>query len=253
MRFRPCIDLHNGKVVQIVGGSLDDKQQASLRTNFTTDRSPADFALLYRDASLRGGHVIALGKGNDDAAIAALSAWPGGMQYGGGVTPDNARRYLDAGASHVIVTSYVFSAGRIDFDKLARLVSTVGKERLVLDLSCRKRDGHFHVVTDRWQTFTEERVDAVLLQRLAQFCDEFLVHGVDVEGLRQGIQEDLIVLLGDCSPCAATYAGGVHRLADLEQVKHLGKGHVDLTIGSALDIFGGDVPFSAVLEWQSRN
>lgn len=253
MRFRPCIDLHNGKVVQIVGGSLDDKQQDSLRTNFTTDRSPADFARLYRDAALRGGHVIALGKGNEEAALAALAAWPGGMQFGGGVAPDNALRYIDAGASHVIVTSYVFSAGRIDYDKLAQLVRVVGKERLVLDLSCRKRDGFFHVVTDRWQTFTDERVDAALLQKLAQYCSEFLVHGVDVEGLRQGIQEDLIILLGEHSPLPVTYAGGVHHLADLERVKQLGKGRVDLTIGSALDIFGGDVPFNAVLEWQSRN
>lgn len=253
MKFRPCIDLHNGKVVQIVGGSLDDNQQDSLRTNFTTDRSSADFALLYRDAALRGGHIIALGKGNEDAAVAALAAWPGGMQFGGGVSPDNARRYLDVGASHVIVTSYVFSEGRIDYEKLSQLVRTVGKERLVLDLSCRKRESHFHVVTDRWQTFTEERVDAGLLQKLAQYCDEFLVHGVDVEGLRQGIQEDLIVLLGEHSPCPVTYAGGVHRLADLDRVKQLGHGRVDLTIGSALDIFGGDVPFSAVLEWQGRN
>lgn len=253
MRFRPCIDLHNGKVVQIVGGSLDEQRQDSLRTNFTTDRSPADYARLYRDAGLRGGHVIALGKGNEEAALAALRAWPGGMQYGGGVTPDNALRYLDAGASHVIVTSHVFSAGRIDYDKLDALVACVGKERLVLDLSCRKRDGHFHVVTDRWQTFTEERVDAALLQRLAASCDEFLVHGVDVEGLRQGIQEELIALLAEHSPCPVTYAGGVHQLADLDRVEALGRGRVDLTIGSALDIFGGDVPFASVVEWQARN
>ena len=253
MKFRPCIDLHNGKVVQIVGGSLDEKQRGNLRTNFTTDRSPADFARLYRDAGLRGGHVIALGRGNEDAALAALGAWPGGMQYGGGVTPDNALRYLEAGASHVIVTSYVFSGGYVDYDKLAQLVAIVGKQRLVLDLSCRKRDGHFYVVTDRWQTFTEERVDAALLQKLAASCDEFLVHGVDVEGLRQGIQEDLIALLAAHSPCPVTYAGGVHLLADLDRVKQLGQGRVDLTIGSALDIFGGDVPFSAVLEWQQRN
>jgi len=253
MKFRPCIDLHNGKVVQIVGGSLDEKLTDNLRTNFTTDRSPEDFARLYHEAALPGGHVIALGKGNEDAALAALAAWPGGMQYGGGVTPDNAMRYLEAGASHVIVTSYVFSGGHIDYHKLAQLVSAVGKERLVLDLSCRKRDGHFHVVTDRWQTFTEERVDAALLQKLAHSCAEFLVHGVDVEGLRQGIQEDLIELLGTHSPCPVTYAGGVHRLADLDRVKQLGQARVDLTIGSALDIFGGDVPFSAVLEWQRAN
>jgi phosphoribosylformimino-5-aminoimidazole carboxamide ribotide isomerase len=253
MKFRPCIDLHHGKVVQIVGGTLDESSEESLRTNFTSEQSPADYALLYRSHGLVGGHVIALGKGNEEAALSALQAWPGGMQYGGGVTPDNATRFLDAGASHVIVTSYVFSSGRIDYEKLARLVQSVGKDRLVLDLSCRKRDGHFHVVTDRWQSFTEERVDATLLQKLAASCAEFLVHGVDVEGLRQGMQEELVSLLGACSPCPVTYAGGVHELGDLDRVKALGKDRVDLTIGSALDIFGGDVPFSAVLDWQSRN
>ena len=253
MKFRPCIDLHHGKVVQIVGGSLNESQEASLQTNFTSDRLPADFALLYRESDLKGGHVIALGKGNEAAALSALKAWPGGMQYGGGVTPDNAALYLDAGASHIIVTSYVFSAGRIDYEKLAALVKSVGRERLVLDLSCRKRNDSFHVVTDRWQTFTEEKVDAALLEKLAGYCDEFLVHGVDVEGLRQGIQEELIILLGQHSPCPVTYAGGVHQLSDLDRVRQLGQGRVDLTIGSALDIFGGEVPFSAVLEWQAAN
>jgi phosphoribosylformimino-5-aminoimidazole carboxamide ribotide isomerase len=252
MKFRPCIDLHQGKVVQIVGGTLDEQDQQSLRTNFTSERSPADFALLYREAALPGGHVIALGTGNQEAALSALRAWPGGLQYGGGVNPHNAALWLDAGASHVIVTSYVFSNGRIDYEKLAILVKAVGRERLVLDLSCRMREGDFHVVTDRWQRFTEERVDAALLGRLAQNCAEFLVHGVDVEGLRQGIQEDLIVMLGEHSPCPVTYAGGVHQLADLERVKTLGKARVDLTIGSALDIFGGEVPFSSVVAWQDK-
>lgn len=253
MKFRPCIDLHHGKVVQIVGGSLNEKQEANLQTNFTSDKNSADFAMLYQAEHLQGGHVIALGQGNEEAALAALQAWPSGMQYGGGVTPENAAKYLDAGASHIIVTSYVFSAGRIDFEKLAALVKVVGKKRLVLDLSCRKRQGSFYVVTDRWQTFTEEKVDASLLETLAASCDEFLVHGVDVEGLRQGIQEDLIELLGEHCPVPVTYAGGVHQLADLDRVKQLGGGRVDLTIGSALDIFGGDVPFSAVLEWQVAN
>jgi len=253
MKFRPCIDLHHGKVVQIVGGSLNEQQEANLQTNFTSDKSSADFAMLYQAENLQGGHVIALGQGNDAAALAALKAWPSGMQYGGGVTPENAAKYMDAGASHIIVTSFVFSAGRIDFEKLAALVKVVGKKRLVLDLSCRKRAGSFYVVTDRWQTFTEEKVDASLLETLAASCDEFLVHGVDVEGLRQGIQEDLIELLGEHCPLPVTYAGGVHQLADLDRVKQLGVGRVDLTIGSALDIFGGDVPFSAVLEWQVAN
>ena len=253
MRFRPCIDLHNGKVVQIVGGSLDEKNAANLRTNFTSDRAPAEYAALYRDSQLPGGHVIALGMGNQDSALSALRAWPGGMQYGGGVNPQNAALFLDAGASHVIVTSFVFSAGRIDYGKLDKLVAAVGRERLVLDLSCRQRDGHFHVVTDRWQQFTDEKVDAALLQKLTDSCAEFLVHGVDVEGLRQGIQEELIVMLGEHCPLPVTYAGGVHALADLDRVNKLGKGRVDLTIGSALDLFGGNVPFSAVVAWQAAN
>src|SRR5690606_20669925 len=185
-----------------------------------------------KNAGLDGGHVIALGMGNQDAAKSALQAWPGGMQYGGGVNPQNASLFLEAGASHVIVTSYVFSAGRIDYAKLDRLVNVVGREHLVLDLSCRQRNGDFYVVTDRWQHFTEEKVDEALLTRLAESCDEFLVHGVDVEGLRQGIQEELIVLLGKYSPRAVTYAGGVSKLADLDRVKELGQGTVDLTIGS---------------------
>jgi phosphoribosylformimino-5-aminoimidazole carboxamide ribotide isomerase len=253
MKFRPCIDLHHGKVVQIVGGSLSDDNQSSLRTNFSTDKSPADYAHLYQTSNLAGGHVIALGGGNQDAALSALRAWPGGMQYGGGVTPDNARLYLEAGASHVIVTSYVFSAGRIDQDKLAGLVAKVGRENLVLDLSCRKRGNDFYVVTDRWQNFTEEKVDAKLLGRLAKSCVEFLVHGVDVEGLRQGIQGDLIMLLAEHSPCPVTYAGGVNKLSDLDLVQQLGQNRIDLTIGSALDIFGGNVAFADVLEWQKNH
>lgn len=252
MRFRPCIDLHHGKVVQIVGGSLNEQDTGALKTNFTSSNTPAHFAQLYRDADLRGGHVIALGKGNEEAAFNALSAWPGGMQYGGGVTPENAGSFLDAGASHVIVTSYVFAEGRINSERLAALEKVVGKHRLVLDLSCRSRNGRFYVVTDRWQKFTEEEVNATLLHRLAASCDEFLVHGVDVEGLRQGIQEELIVLLGEHSPCPVTYAGGVHQLSDLERVKQLGNARVDLTIGSALDIFGGAVKFADVIAWQQR-
>ncbi len=253
MKFRPCIDLHHGKVVQIVGGSLNDQNTSSLQTNFSTDLTSADFAMLYKQANLQGGHVIALGTGNQEAALSALKSWPGGLQYGGGVNPDNASDYLDAGASHVIVTSWAFSQGRLDYNRLEQLLAAVGRERLVLDLSCRKRGDDFYVVTDRWQTFTEEKVNAALLTKLANSCAEFLVHGVDVEGLRQGIQEELIELLGEHSPCPVTYAGGVHQLADLDRVKYLGGGRVDLTIGSALDIFGGSVPFSAVLQWQASN
>lgn len=250
MRFRPCIDLHNGRVVQIVGGSLDDAATDGPETNFSTERSPAEYASLYRDDDLPGGHVIALGPGNQKAALSALRAYPGGLQMGGGVNPDNARTFLDAGASHVIVTSFVFSDGKIDMDRLQALVDEVGKERLVLDLSCRWRDGTFWIVTDRWQRFTEISVRPETLAMLSDHCNEFLVHGVDVEGKMQGIQTDLVALLGQHSPIPVTYAGGVKAFSDLDLVHKIGKGRVDLTIGSALDIFGGQIPYSDVVDWQ---
>lgn len=249
MRFRPCIDLKNGRVVQIVGSSLRDDDQAQTQTNFETDRSSADFARLYQTDGLYGGHVIALGPGNQDAALAALRAFPGGLQMGGGVNPTNAQHYIDAGASHVIVTSYLFREGQLAFARLAELVDVVGKERLVLDLSCRRRDGHFWVVTDRWQHFTALRVDGKTLTTLAAHCAEFLVHGVDVEGMRLGIEQDLVALLGRESPLPVTYAGGAKTLADLDRVNEVGQGRVDLTIGSALDIFGGDVAYADVVAW----
>lgn len=274
MNFRPCIDLHGGKVVQIVGGSLSDEMRAAdgssspsadgplshhadgssstAEVNFTSERGADEFARLYKKDDLKGGHVIALGAGNKEAAISALNAFPGGMQYGGGVTPANAGDFLDAGASHVIVTSYIFSEGCIDFNKLEKLMEAVGRERLVLDLSCRQRDGDYYVVTDRWQTFTREKVSPSMLETLAVYCAEFLVHGVDVEGKRQGIEENLINTLGVYSPLKVTYAGGVSKFSDLELVKALGQGRVDLTIGSALDIFGGNIPYEAVLEWNRQ-
>ena len=186
MKFRPCIDLRNGKVVQIVGGTLSDNAQQSLVTNFESARTPAQFARLYQGDRLFGGHVIALGPGNIDAALESLGAFPGGLQMGGGINPENAHTFLDAGASHVIVTSYVFSKGRMDMDKLNALVSAVGRKRLVLDLSCRKRDGQFWIVTDRWQNFTQKAVTPAILEELSGFCDEFLIHGVDVEGQNAG-------------------------------------------------------------------
>jgi phosphoribosylformimino-5-aminoimidazole carboxamide ribotide isomerase len=250
MRFRPCIDLRNGRVVQIVGGTLVDGREPT--TNFESDRSPAFYAHMYRDDALPGGHVIALGPGNHAAALEALSAFPGGMQMGGGVTLENAEVYLEAGASHVIVTSYVFRDGCMDMSRLEKLATTVGTHRLVLDLSCRQRSGAYWVVTDRWQRFTDVRVERDALERLSAYCDEFLVHGVDVEGTRVGIEADLVRLLGNDSPLPVTYAGGAKTLEDLEQVKELGSGRVDLTIASALDIFGGTVPYRDVVAWQRR-
>ena len=238
--FRPCIDLHDGRVKQIVGGSIDDSQPDSLRTNFVSEKPPAWFAELYRRDDLRGGHVIKLGQGNDDAARKALAAWPGGLQVGGGITADNAAEWIDAGASHVIVTSWLFRDGQLDECRLDQLGQRLGQARLVIDLSCRRRDGDYFVVTDRWQTFTDLRVNADTLGRLAKRCDEFLIHGVDVEGLGQGIDEDLVRLIAEHSPIPATYAGGAKSMEDLQRVTALGQGRVHLTIGSALDIFGGN-------------
>ena len=146
--FRPCIDLHEGKVKQIVGGSLGD-DPAALRTNFVSDRPARWFAELYRRDDLRGGHVIMLGPGNEPAAREALAAFPGGLQVGGGINPDNARSFLEAGASHVIVTSWIFREGRLEEERLRQLSAALGKNRLVLDLSCRRKEGDYFVVTIR--------------------------------------------------------------------------------------------------------
>lgn len=236
--FRPCIDLHDGKVKQIVGGSLTDSG-AGLRTNFVSEKPAAWFADLYRRDQLFGGHVIQLGPNNEAAAREALAAFPGGLHLGGGVNLSNARTWLDAGASHVIVTSWVFRDGRLDGQRLSELVKAISKDRLVLDLSCRVRDGNYFVVTDRWQKFTDLVVNAETLRTLADSCAEFLVHAVDVEGLCRGVDLTLVKLLGEASPIPATYAGGAGSLEDLKLVTEAGRGRVDLTIGSALDIFGG--------------
>jgi phosphoribosylformimino-5-aminoimidazole carboxamide ribotide isomerase len=233
--FRPCIDLHDGKVKQIVGGTLG----AELKTNFVSERPASWYAELYRRDNLRGGHIILLGPGNKIAAMQALEKFPGGMQVGGGVTNENAGVWIDAGASHVIVTSWVFREGRLDEARLADLVERIGKSRLVLDLSCRRRGDDYVVMADRWQSYTELLVTAETLKMLAKSCAEFLVHAVDVEGLCRGIDGALIEKLAAWSPIPVTYAGGASSLADLEECTRLGQGRVDLTIGSALDIFGG--------------
>ena len=247
MKFRPCIDLHNGKVKQIVGGSLTDG--AEPETHFVSDRSPAWYAKLYRDDLLPRGHVIKLGPDNDEAAREALAAWPGGLQIGGGITAENATKWLDAGAAQVIVTSYIFRNKQLDPVRLDRLVETVGKDRLVLDLSCRKRDGEYHVVTDRWQTFTKTIVNEYSLKTLSAFCCEFLIHGVDVEGKQQGMDEELIQLLAEHSPIPCVYAGGVRSFDDLEKLNQAGGGKIDVTVGSALDLFGGSLAYRDVVEY----
>ncbi len=236
--FRPCIDLRDGKVVQIVGGTLSDNP-AAVRTNFVSERPASWFAELYKRDHLTGGHVIMLGAGNETLAREALAAYPGGLQIGGSVNASNARGWLDAGASHVIVTSWVFREGRVDEQRLAELVDIIGRERLVLDLSCRKRDGNYFVVTDRWQKFTDATLSAATLKKFSESCAEFLIHAVDVEGLCRGIDGELVERLAAWSPIPVTYAGGANSLADLETVRRLSQGRVGLTIGSALDIFGG--------------
>ncbi|XP_057777921.1 1-(5-phosphoribosyl)-5-[(5-phosphoribosylamino)methylideneamino] imidazole-4-carboxamide isomerase, chloroplastic-like [Salvia miltiorrhiza] len=256
VKFRPCIDIHKGKVKQIVGSTLRDFKEgdSSLITNYESDISAAEYAKMYKDDGLTGGHVIMLGADplSKAAAVEALHAYPGGLQVGGGINTRNALTYIDEGASHVIVTSYVFSDGQVDFERLKELAQAVGKERLVLDLSCRKKDGRYAVVTDRWQKFTDVFLDQEVLNFLAGHADEFLVHGVDVEGKKLGIDEELVELLGRHSPIPVTYAGGVTTMADIEKIKTAGKGLVDVTVGSALNIFGGNLPYKDVVTWHSQ-
>lgn len=239
MRFRPCIDLHRGVVKQIVGSTLNDDRPDDVKINFTADKSSAWFAELYRSDNLVGGHVIKLGPGNDDAAEKALAAWPGGMQIGGGISVESAGEWLDRGASHVIVTSYVFTDGRVDVRRLSELVKAVGRERIVLDLSCRKKNEDYYIVTDRWQKFTDVAISSELLETLASSCDEFLVHGADVEGKCGGVEIELVKILADWSPIPTTYAGGIRDLVDMQLIRDIGKNRIDATIGSGLDIFGG--------------
>lgn len=255
MEFRPCIDIHNGKVKQIVGGTLRDKGNKA-RENFVSEQDAAFYARFYQKDGLRGGHVILLNKeGTPDyeeskqQALLALRAWPTGLQVGGGIHEENAEEFLRAGASQVIVTSYVFREGKIDWDRLKRLCKRVGKEHLVLDLSCRKRAGAYYIVTDRWQRYTDVEVNEQTLLMLSSYCSEFLVHAVDVEGKRQGIEKPLVQMLGAWEGIPITYAGGVGSFDDLRLLKELGKNRLHVTIGSALDLFGGEMNYQEVVKF----
>lgn len=259
MEFRPCIDIHNGKVKQIVGGTLCENlptaKKLRLEVNFISEQEADYYARLYREKELAGGHIILLNSTDSPTyeetraqAFKALNAYPGGMQVGGGITPANAWDFIKEGASHVIVTSYVFREGRIDFERLKVMSGCVGAEHLVLDLSCRKRDGGYRVATDKWQHDTEEVVNCSLLDRLADYCDEFLVHAVDVEGKSQGIECELVSLLGRWGEKPITYAGGVHSYEDLDLLGELGQGRVHATVGSALDIFGGSLDMDELVK-----
>ncbi len=251
--FRPCIDLHEGRVKQIVGGSLRD-DGAAPRTNFVSPRDASWFAGRYRDDGLVGGHVICLGPGNDEAARSALLTWPGGLQIGGGIDARNAAAWLDCGASAVIVTSWLFVDDALSLSRVREISALVGRDRLVIDLSCRRRGDGYRVATNRWQTVTDTAVDRDTLHRLAEFCGEFLVHAADVEGLCEGIDEDLVALLAAGSPIRCTYAGGGSRIEDLARVAELSDGRVDLTFGSALDLFGGSgVRYADCVQWNRRH
>ncbi len=254
MRFRPCIDIHNGKVKQIVGGSLTDQGDQAVE-NFAASQDADYFANMYKRDGLKGGHVILLNPASSPyyketlrQAKLALKAYPGGLQIGGGINADNAKDFLSMGASHVIVTSYVFKDGEVKWDRLLKLKESLGKDHLVIDLSCRKKEGAYYIVTDRWQKFTNVKLSAEVLAEIASYCDEFLVHGVDVEGKSSGVEEDLVKLLKENCRIPVTYAGGIGSLEDLEKFRTLSDGKLDFTIGSALDIFGGSIPYARAVQ-----
>ncbi len=255
MEFRPCIDIHNGKVKQIVGSSLQDADDTA-KENFVAGQDAAFYANLYKQKKIKNGHVILLNHPGSEyyeatkaQALSALSAYPKGLQAGGGITAENAVSYLDAGASHVIVTSYVFQNGRINYENLNKLVQETGKENLVLDLSCRMKDGNYYIVTDRWQKYTDVVLNAKTMDELASYCDEFLIHAVDVEGKADGIEKELVEMLGKWNKIPITYAGGVHTFDDLRLLKELGHQKIHVTIGSALDLFGGNLKLEEVLSY----
>lgn len=254
MRFRPCIDIHNGKVKQIVGGSLNDTGLCGkVRENYVSEASAAYYALLYKSLGLKGGHIIFLNRQGTDEydadinqAKEAFAEYPGGFQAGGGITCDNAESILDMGASHVIVTSYVFKDGKVYYDNLKKLKYIVGKEHLVIDLSCRKQGNDYYVVTDRWQRFTDVKLSEDVITMFSEYCDEFLVHAVDVEGKASGIEPDVVTMLGRIKGIPVTYAGGIASCDDISEIARLGRNNVDFTVGSALDIFGGTLSLNDI-------
>lgn len=255
MEFRPCIDIHNGRVKQIVGSSLKDAGDTA-EENFVAEKDAAFYANLYRSKKIKNGHIIMLNppgseyyEATKSQAMKALSAYPLGLQIGGGITPENATEYLDAGASHVIVTSYVFRDGYIHFENLNKLVKETGREKLVLDLSCRIKDGDYYIVTDRWQKYTDVILKEETLDMLSDYCDEFLIHAVDVEGKASGIEKELVRMLGNWNKIPITYAGGIHSFEDLRLIKELGKERIHATIGSALDLFGGKMKLEEVIDY----
>ena len=254
MKFRPCIDIHNGSVKQIIGGSLTDSGNQAV-DNFISGQNAAFYAKKYREDGLSGGHIILLNpKGTEfyeadvRQAKSALEEYPGGMQIGGGMDEGNAEKFLAMGASHIIVTSYVFRDGMIYMERLKRMASLLGKEHLVLDLSCRYAGDDYYIVTDRWQKVTKVKMNRQTLEMLAEFCDEFLIHAVDVEGKASGVEQEVVRRLGERRVLPVTYAGGIHSLEDIDWIREAGNGFIDFTVGSALDLFGGTLPYQELLQ-----
>jgi len=257
MRFRPCIDIHNGKVKQIVGGSLQDSGDRA-KENFVSENNTSYYARLFKEDKITGAHVILLnGKDSEfyeatkEAAELAIASYPGGLQIGGGINAANAFEYIKEGASHVIVTSYVFTDGALNYTNLKALRDAVGKEHVVLDLSARYKDGAYYVVTDRWQTFTDTKVRPELFKDLSQYCDEFLVHGVDVEGKKTGVDENLLKILSEAAKkynVIITYAGGIASFEDIERIEKWSEGKIDFSVGSALDLYGGKLSYKELVE-----
>lgn len=259
MKFRPCIDIHNGKVKQIVGGSLEDRNNLAAE-NFISEFDAGYYAELYRNKGLKGGHIIMLNpKGSEyynqtrRQAMLALKTYPGGLQIGGGICAENAEEYLKAGAAHIIVTSYVFQGGEVKLSHLEKLKKEIGREKIVLDLSCRRKNNSYYIVTDRWQKYTNVILNHDTLDFFADFCDEFLIHAVDVEGKGNGIETELVKLLGEWNKIPITYAGGVHNIQDLTVLRKWGENKIDVTIGSALDIFGGKLMLDEVLAFMHQD
>lgn len=256
MKFRPCIDIHNGKVKQIVGGSLADSGNTT-KENFVSEKGGGFYARLYRERGIKGGHIILLNAANSEyyeadksQAFAALAEYPNGLQLGGGITAENAEEFLDMGASHVIVTSYVFGDGAVNRENLKKISAAAGRDRLVIDLSCRKRGEDYYIVTDRWQKFTDVMLDKSALDMFAEYCSEFLIHAVDVEGKASGVEKKLAEMLGDWEGIPVTYAGGIGSYSDLDVLKQAGRGKLDFTVGSALDIFGGSLDFEKICSYR---
>ncbi|PSS22441.1 hypothetical protein M430DRAFT_65607 [Amorphotheca resinae ATCC 22711] len=253
-KFRPCIDLHSGQVKQIVGGTLTTTS-ADLKTNYVSKLPAGHFAKLYKDNGLEGAHVIMLGPGNEDAAKEALAEWKGGLQVGGGITDKNAKQWIEWGAERVIITSFLFPEGKFSQERLNSVLAALDgdKEKLVIDLSCRKKDDTWFVAMNKWQTITDMEVNEESIKSLEPYCSEFLIHAADNEGLQKGIDEQLVEKLAQWCSIPVTYAGGGRNLQDLDHVKNLSKGRVDLTIGSALDIFGGSgVTFEECVKWNQQ-